>query len=102
VWGLQPDSLNIWSRYAASLPVDSIPPPFEHPTGWSIIKVLAKDSARVKTFDEAKPELASAYQEYAYKVRERQWLSALEAKYPVVLNKELLMNAFVRKRVATD
>jgi peptidyl-prolyl cis-trans isomerase SurA len=102
VWGFQPDTLNVWSRYAASLPVDSISAPFQHPTGWSIVKVLAKDSARVKTFDEAKPELTSAYQEYAYKARQQQWLSTLEAKYPVVLNKQLLMNAFVRKRVATD
>jgi len=102
VWGFQPDTLNAWSRRAASLPVDSISAPFKHTTGWSIVKVLAKDSARVKTFDEAKPELASAYQEYAYKVREQQWLSSLEKKYPVVLNRELLKNAFARKQGATD
>ena len=102
VWGFQPDSLNIWSRYAAKLPVDSITAPFKHPDGWSIIKVLAKDSARAKTFEEAKPEVASAYQEYAYKAREKQWLATLEAKYPVVLNRKLLVNAFAGKRVATD
>jgi peptidyl-prolyl cis-trans isomerase SurA len=102
VWGFQPDTLNIWTKFAAALPVDSVSAPFRHVTGWSIEKVLAKDSARVKTFEEAKPEVASAYQEYAYKAREEQWLAALETKYPVVLNKKLLVKAFERKRVATD
>lgn len=102
VWGLQPDSLNYLSRYAATLPVDSIAPPFQHPTGWSIIKVLGKDSSRVKTFEEAKSELISAYQEDASKAYEQEWVSMLRTKYPVVLNKELLPAAFTRKRGATN
>ena len=101
VWGFQPNPLNELSRYAAILPVDSIPPPFEHPSGWSIIKVLGKDSSRVKTFEEAKPELISAYQEHASKIREQEWVTTLKTKYPVTLNKELLPTAFKRKRGET-
>lgn len=100
VWGLTPNPLNEFSRYAAILPVDSIPPPFEHPNGWSIIKVLGKDSSHVKTFDEAMPELMSAYQEHASKVREQEWVAGLKERYPVVLRKELLLEAFKRKPVA--
>lgn len=101
VWGWTPNSANEFSRYAAILPVDSIPPPFEHPTGWSVIKVLGKDSAHTKTFDEAKPELMSSYQESASKLRQESWITELKQRYPVVLNKELLLQAFKRKPVAT-
>ncbi len=100
VWGLTATSLNEFSRYAAILAVDSIAPPFSHPTGWSIIKTLGKDSSRVKTFDEAMPELMSSYQEYASKVREQEWIAGLKERYPVVLRKELLPEAFKGNPVA--
>ena len=100
VWGLTATSLNEFSRFAAKLAVDSIAPPFSHPTGWSIIKTLGKDSSRVKTFDEAMPELMSSYQEYASKVREQEWIAGLKERYPVVLRKELLPEAFKRNPVA--
>jgi peptidyl-prolyl cis-trans isomerase SurA len=102
VWGLTPDSVNEFSRYAAIVAVDSIPPPFAHPNGWSIIKCLAKEPSRLKTFEEAMPELMSAYQEYASKVRQEEWVADLKQRHPVVLNKELLMEAFKRKPVATE
>ena len=100
VWGFTPNSLNEFSRYAAILPVDSMPPPFAHPNGWSIIKVLEKDSSHVKSFEESTPELLSAYQEHAAKVREQEWLSELKTRYPVMLKKEVLPEAFKRKPVA--
>jgi parvulin-like peptidyl-prolyl isomerase len=100
VWGLTPNSLNEISRYAAALPVDSISPPFAHQNGWSIIKVLEKDSSHVKSFEESTPELLSAYQEHAAKVREQEWYSQLTTRYPVVLRKDVLPEAFKRKPVA--
>ena len=100
VWGLTPCSENEFSRYAAVLPIDSIPPPFQHPNGWSIIKTIERDSARAKSFEEATPELLSAYQENASKVREQEWMNELHERYPVVLRKELLSEAFKRKPVA--
>ncbi|HCA79493.1 MAG TPA: hypothetical protein DEP53_07125 [Bacteroidetes bacterium] len=102
VWGWTPNSANEFSRYAAVLPVDSIPPPFEHPTGWSVIQVLGKDSAHAKTFEEAKPELMSSYQEYASKLRQEEWVAELKQRYPVVINREMLTEAFKRKPVATQ
>lgn len=101
-WGLTPYTQNEFSRYAAKLPVDSIPPPFADPDGWCIIKVLAKDSSRVKEFQECVPEIMSAYQEYAAKERQDAWIAELKARYGVVLNKELLSEAFKRTPVGTD
>ena len=64
------------------------------------VKAISKDSAHAKTFEEATPELLSAYQEHASKVREQNWLTELRNHYPVVLRKELLSEAFKRKPVA--
>jgi hypothetical protein len=102
MWGLTPNSSNEISSHAATLAVDSISQPFEHANGWSIIKVLGKDSSRVKTFEEAKPELMSTYQESAAKLRQDEWVTELKQRYPVVLNREMLMQAFKRKPVATQ
>jgi peptidyl-prolyl cis-trans isomerase SurA len=102
LWGLTPDSLNIFARYAARLPVDSMPPPFAQPDGWSIIKVLGKDSSRVKTFEEATPEVMGVYQDYASKARLEEWITELKSRYPVILNKPMLMEAFKRKPVAVQ
>ncbi len=100
VWGWTPTVANDLSRRAAIMRVDSISQPFEHSEGWSVIKVLGKDSARTKTFEEAKPELMSTYQEYASKLRQEEWITGLKQRYPVVLNREMLLEAFKRKPVA--
>jgi hypothetical protein len=67
-----------------------------------VVKVLGRDSARTKTFEEAKPELMSAYQEHASKLRQDQWVSELKQRYPVELYREMLLQAFKRKPVATQ
>ena len=79
--------------------VDSVTAPFRFQSGWSIIKVLSKDSAHVKSFEEALAEVTSGYQDTASKKQEQEWIENLEKKYPVVINKETLAQAFKRKRV---
>jgi hypothetical protein len=103
VWGFTPYDQNEVSRRASTLPIDSIPPhAFPGVDGLSIIKVIARDSAKTKTFEEAMPEVMSAYQEYASKLRQEEWIADLKSRYPVVLNKPLLLEAFKRKPVATQ
>ena len=62
--------------------------------------MITKDSARIKTFEEALPELTGGYQEQASKQRETEWVESLKTKYGVVLRKEILREAFTRKRSA--
>jgi len=97
VWGFQPYSVNDMTKRAAGIPVDSVSPPFKNGSGWSIIKVLAKDSARAKTFEEASLDVTSEYQEHAAKERERVWIEELRSKYGVTLNRDILKTAFKRK-----
>ena len=94
VWGFQPYSTNDMTQKAESIPVDSVSLPFRNGAGWSMIKVLAKDSARTKLFEEASLEVTSEYQEVAAKEREQAWVEELRAKFGVVVNKDMLMQAF--------
>ncbi len=98
VWGFQPETANGLSRKAFFMAQDSVTEPFRYETGWSILKVIGRDSARTKTFDDAGPEVASNYQEAASKEREQEWLGVLKRKYPVSINKDALTQAFKRKR----
>jgi Parvulin-like peptidyl-prolyl isomerase len=102
VWGFQLFTFNDLSLKASTMAIDSMTTPFKFETGWSIIKALGMDSAHVKTFEEAMPEVASAYQEVASKQREQEWIEALKKKYPVTINKEALTEAFKRKRVESQ
>jgi peptidyl-prolyl cis-trans isomerase SurA len=101
-WGFQLFTFNDLSLKASTMAIDSITAPFKFQTGWSIIKALGRDSAHVKTFEEAMPEVASGYQEAASKQREQEWIEALKKKYPVTINKEALTEAFKRKRVESQ
>jgi parvulin-like peptidyl-prolyl isomerase len=99
VWGLQTFTFNELSLKASTMAVDSVTAPFKFQSGWSIIKVLDKDSTHVKSFEEALPELASGYQDTASKKREQEWVEALKKKYPVTVDKEVLNKEFKRKQV---
>lgn len=99
IWGLQPYDLNELSQKASKLPVDSVSDFFQFQNGWSIMKVLAKDSSRVKTFEEAGPELASSYQEQASKLREQEWLDSLKQKFGVTTDSAQLAQAFKKKPI---
>lgn len=96
-WGLLPVSTNNVTSLAWTMSVDSISTPFANEGGWSIIKVLAKEDARLKTFEEAQAEVTGAYQESSAKNREAEWVASLKNKYGVSLNKKLLSSAFKRK-----
>jgi peptidyl-prolyl cis-trans isomerase SurA len=63
--------------------------------GWSIIKLLKKDPARVKTYEEAKPEVLSAYQEMLSSKLEKQYVDKLKKLYEPQINYEVLEKAFV-------
>lgn len=102
VWGFQPFAFNDLSRKASTMAVDSVTEPFNYQSGWSIVKTLAKDSAHVKSFEDATPEVASGYQEAATKQREHDWVESLKIKYPVTIHKEVLTEAFKRKRVESQ
>lgn len=68
--------------------------PFKNSDGWSIVKLQSKDPARLKTFDEAKAEIASDLQEQQSKKLEEEYLLRLKNYYSPVYNYNNLENAF--------
>ena len=63
---------------------------FPQDNGFSFVKILSKDPAREKTFEEAKSELSGAYQEYQTQRVENEWYARLKKKYPVTINMDEL------------
>ena len=97
-WPLQAISANELASRAANMAHDSIAPPVLYQGKWSVLKALGQDSTRAKSFEEALPEVRSAYQEYASKKREQEWIDELKARYHVVIKRENLEEAFKNKR----
>lgn len=93
--GLVEITVNELARQANSLQkVGDLSKPFKFESGWSIVKLVGKDPARLKTFDEAKPEATSMLQEVESKRLEDEYLSKLKNLYRPTLNYEELKNAF--------
>ena len=63
---------------------------------YMIIKLLAREPAREKTYEEAGAEVSNLYQEHLSKDLEKQWIDRLKQKYPVKQYKEQLTNAFAQ------
>ncbi len=68
--------------------------PFAYSGGYSIVKLVAKESARPKTFEEAKAEVSGAYQEAESKRLEQNYLEDLKTRYEPQLYYDKLEEAF--------
>jgi len=94
--GLEPVDTDEMTQQAATLEVDQYSEPFElEEGGWVIVKLLAKEPPRQKTFEEAGAEVSNHFQEENSKRLEQQWLDRIKEKHRVVQNKELLKKAFL-------
>jgi len=74
--------------------VGAVSKPFKFEDGWSIVKLISKDPARIKTFDEAKPEAASLLQELESKRLEEEYMNKMKNIYTPKMFYEELENAF--------
>jgi peptidyl-prolyl cis-trans isomerase SurA len=68
--------------------------PFADAGGFSIVKLVAKESSRVKTFDEAKAEVSGAFQESESRRLEQGYIDKLKNKYKAVIHYDNLEQAF--------
>jgi peptidyl-prolyl cis-trans isomerase SurA len=81
-------------RKADSLKVGEVTPAFFFKNGYSLVRLDGREPARPKTYDEAGPELSTAFQDYEAKRLEQDWISSLRQQFPVVEKKDVLQNAF--------
>lgn len=68
--------------------------PINNAGGYSILKLIEKDPARVKTFEEARAEVAGAFQESESKRLEQAYLESLKTRYKPTLYYAELEKAF--------
>lgn len=85
VLGFQPVGTNDLTRRGWAQDLRDTISSFPYDGGYSIIKVLAKDPAREKSFEEAQSEVSGAFQEYETKRLGDEWYESLKKKYPVVI-----------------
>ena len=93
--GLEPVDADEITKRGAALPLNKISEPIQlEGGGFAILKLLERQPAREKTFEEAGAEVSNSYQEYQSKSLEDKWLERVRRKYPVKAYKEQLKNAF--------
>lgn len=68
--------------------------PFKNSGGFSIVKLIEKDPARTKTFEEAKAEVSGAFQEFESKRLEEEYINNLKRLYKPVYFYDKLSEAF--------
>jgi peptidyl-prolyl cis-trans isomerase SurA len=69
-------------------------PPTQIDGAFIVIRVDGKETPRPKTFEEARPEVYSQYQEETSKRLESQWNASLRAKTEIKIDNETLSKAF--------
>lgn len=92
--GLIPANTDDLTKEAWAHKAGNIVGPIKFQNRFVILKVIKKDPARRKTFEEAAPEVSTAFQDYESKRLQNEWLERLRKQYPVVQHKEVLHQAF--------
>ncbi len=95
VWGLRPMGENDLTRKASTMDVGQISGIVRYENGYSIIRTLGKEKARLKTYEETQPEIAGHYHDYVANRLEEEWVNALRKEFKVKLQPEKLNSTFV-------
>ncbi len=82
------------ARRADSLSMGAYSSPFFHKSAYSVVRLDGREPERVKTFEEAGPEVSTAFQDYESKRLESAWIEGLRRDFPVVERPEVLRSAF--------
>jgi peptidyl-prolyl cis-trans isomerase SurA len=94
---LLPTTADERTKRADSLTVGSFSAPFAFKAAYSLVRLNGRQQARWKSMEEAGADLSSAYQDYASKKLEHDWLQRLRAEFPVVEHKVFLKDAFAKE-----
>jgi peptidyl-prolyl cis-trans isomerase SurA len=87
------------SAVVASMQEGKFSAPFRLSSGkFAILKLVKREPARQKTFEEVSAELSSMFQEQETKRREQEWLKRVKTQHPVKQYPERLKDAFSSPR----
>ena len=93
--GIKPVLDNALSQKADQLKEGEFSEPFKNSNGYSIVKLIKKHQAGLKTFEEALPEVSGAVQELESKKLENDYIEFLKATYKPRIYYDKLNRAFV-------
>jgi peptidyl-prolyl cis-trans isomerase SurA len=93
--GLEAVDTDELTKQGANLGLGEYSEPFALEDGsWAIVKLIAKEPSRQKSFEEAGAEVSNNYQEEYSKKLEQQWLERIRKSHIVTQHKELLNKVF--------
>ncbi|MDP4219402.1 MAG: peptidylprolyl isomerase [Bacteroidota bacterium] len=93
-WGLMTKDENEMSKKAFSFTVDDVREPFSFQSGFSIVKLNRRVPITAKTYEEAKQEVASQYQDELSNELRLEWVSDLRKKYKRQINTKVIEEAW--------
>ncbi len=94
-YGLKPINFSILSEKANGLQKPGeFSKPFKTRGGYSIVQLVKKDPSHLKTFEEAKPEVSSAFQNAESKRLENAYIERLKEIYHPIIYYNRLEEAF--------
>lgn len=93
--GIKPVLDNALSQKADQLKEGEFSEPFKNTNGYSIVKLIKKHPAGLKTFEEALPEVSGAVQEIESKRLENDYIEFLKSNYKPRIYYDKLSKAFI-------
>ena len=101
-WGLLMRGENELASRAFDFIVDEIKEPFSFQGGFSIVRLNRRDPIHPKTFEEARQEVASQYQDDRAQQLRTEWVEELRAKYSRKINVPLITDSWTKHHDGSD
>ncbi len=93
-WGLLTKDENELSKKVFGFTVDDVKEPFDFQAGFSIVKVNRRAPIMQKSFEEARQEVASLYQDDLSNELRLEWVTELRKKYKLHINYPVIEEAW--------
>ena len=90
------------AKRAFNFIVDEVKEPFSFQGGYSIVKLNRRDPIHPKTFEEARQEVASQYQDDRAAELRSEWVAELRSKYDRQINEPLIESEWTKHHAGED
>jgi|GEM_PF-178909 len=101
-WGLLMRGENELANRAFDFIVDEIKEPFSFQGGFSIVRLNRRDPIHPKSFEEARQEVASQYQDDRAQQLRTEWVEELRTKYDRKINVPVITAAWTKRHDGSD
>jgi len=96
--GWMPVDQSVLTQATTNMNIGEVSNPIPNSNGFSVIKVIAKDKPRKKTFEEARPEVSGHFQEFESKRLESEYNERLRSTFRPEQYYDILLSAFKERK----